>query len=263
MFDPTLFPYVRAQSYADNIAPDVLAGEFYNPVSDNLARQFGAGPGSTMSIACEELDRESPGTVGAGDQFGTELNLNVATNAEALSTSPIAAGDHGIWKAQAILAAAFEVIVRDNMVFPGARKYIWMARVRFTGSANFESTANEGVVFGLWGAVADTLPAFRWGPEVANWWAYYFDGGDVFIDTGVPLIDDTWFNLWITRDGTDNKVRYYISTDVSAPVLVATSAVALGASITGARRFLKVEGTAGSGVGDGFWCDKISRGIER
>lgn len=263
MFNPTLLPYVRVQSYSDNIAPDVLADEFYNPVQDNLARLFGAGSGSSTSIACEEFDRESPGLVGAGAQFGTELNLNTATNAEALSTSAIAAGDHGVWKAQAILAAAFEVIVRDNMVFPGARKYIWTARVRFTGRANFESRANEGFVFGLWAAAADTLPAFRGGGDVANIWAYYFDGGDVFVDTGVALIDDEWYTLVITRDGTDNKVRFYVGTGTTAPTLRVTSTNPLGGSITGARRFLKVEGTAGSGVGDGFWVDKIARGIER
>lgn len=264
MFDPTKFPYIRVQNYSDDIPPDVLADEFYNPVQDALARLFGAGPGLTMSSACEEFDREPQAAVVAGEQLGTEMVLQTALDAEATASAGIDEGDHGVWKVQAT-AASFDTIIRDSMVFPGVRRFIWTARVRFTGSGNFEALASEGVVIGTWAAVADTLPAFRWGPDapLGEWQAYYNDGGDVFLGTGVELLDDTWYTLIIARDGTDGKIRYFIGTGTADPVLVATSAVAIAGSITGARRFMRCRGTAGSAAGDGYWIDKYARGIER
>jgi hypothetical protein len=264
MYDPTLFPYVRAQNYLDDNPPQVTAGDFYNPCQDALAQLFGAALGLSCSIATEEFDRESPGLVTAGGLVGSNFIYDTATNAEALSVSPIASGDHGIWKFQATAASPI-MRVRDNMVFPGARRFIWTARVRFTGSANFETRANSGVVVGMWAAAADTLPAFRWGSDFAggNWWAYFNDAGDVFIDTGVPFIDDEWYTLVLTRDGTDNKLRFYIGTGTTAPTLRVTSAAAFPATITGARRYFEINGTAGSGIGDGAWCDFYKRGIDR
>ena len=108
------------------------------------------------------------------------------------------------------------------------------------------------------------LPAFRWGSDFAggNWWAYYNDGGNVFIDTGVPFADDAWYNLAITRDGTDGKVRYYLSTGTAALVLVATSIVPLPSAFS-ARRFFRIRGGAGAAPGDGGWIDFFKRCIER
>ena len=158
MYDPTLFPYVRVQNYLDDNPPQVTSSDFYNPAQDSIAQLFGAACGLSCSIACDEFDRESPGLVAVNGQVGTDFTLYTATNAEALSTSAIASGDHGIWKLQSN-AASFKLIIRDNMVFPGTRRFLFGARVRFTGSANFETRANEGVVVGMWGAAADSLPA--------------------------------------------------------------------------------------------------------
>ena len=262
MYDPTLFPYVRVQNYLDDNPPQVTSSDFYNPAQDSIAQLFGAACGLSCSIACDEFDRESPGLVAVNGQVGTDFTLYTATNAEALSTSAIASGDHGIWKLQSN-AASFKLIIRDNMVFPGTRRFLFGARVRFTGSANFETRANEGVVVGMWGAAADSLPAFRGGKDFANIWAYYFDAGDTYVDTGVPLIDDQWYTLILTRDLTDNKIRYYVGTGTTAPTLRVTSGVAIGASISGARRFLEITGTAGSGVGDGAWIDFYKRAVDR
>jgi len=264
-FDPTAFPYVRVQNYTDNLAPpSILADEFYNPTQDDLASLYGGLLGVTCSMACDEFDRESFGAVTAGGQIGEQFTFQTGVNAEAVSTSPISPGDHGIWKIQAT-AASPEIIIYDNAVFPDVRQMIWSARVRFLGSGDFETVANEGVVVGMWGAATSTEPAFRWGTDAAlgEWQAYYYDGADQFIGTGVPLIDDEWYNLIITRKSSDNKIRYYISTDTSAPVLVATSAVAVPTAFSFCRRFLEVQGTAGSAVGDGVFLDFFKRGIER
>lgn len=264
-FDPLAYPYVRAATYLDDVAPpSILADVFYNPTQDDLASLYGALAGVTCSMACDEFDRESPGTVAAGAQIGEQFTFNTGTNAEALSTTPIAPGDLGIWKIQAT-AATPVIRIWDNAVFPDVRQFIWAARVRFLGSSNFETEANEGVVVGLWGAATSTEPAFRWGTDSAlgEWQAYYFDGADQFIGTGVPLIDDEWYTLIITRRDDDNKIRYYIGTDTSDPVLVATSAVAVPTAFSFCRRFLEVKGTAGSAVGDGVYIDFFKRGIER
>lgn len=264
MFDPTLYPYTRVQTYSDGNPPAVLADEFYNSTEDHLARLFGAMCGLSTSMACDEFDVESGGALLAGTRVGEHFTFDTGANADAQSVSPIADGDHGIWLFRnSVGGAAHNVIIRDNAVFIGARQFIWGARIRLEGRANFATRVNEGVVVGLWGAAADTMPAFRTGSDFANWWAYYNDAGDIFVDTGIPAIDDTWFNLFITRKSSDNKLRWYISTGTATPVLVHTSAAAFPAAITFARRFLKNLGTAGSAIGDGVYVDFFKRGIER
>ncbi len=264
MFDPTLFPYVRVQNYVDGIAPDVLADEFYNPAQDGIARLYGGACGASVSIAVDEFDREG-GAVGlvAGAQFGSQLVINTSTNSTALHTSPIAAGDHGIWLARNNGGGAHNFIAWDNACFIGARQFIWTARIRLQGRAAFESRANYGLVCGLWGAAVDNLPAFRTGADFANFWAYWNDGGDNFVDTGVAAIDDAWFTLIITRKSSDNKLRYYIGSGTTAPVLVHTTAAAVATAWSFARRFIRCVGTGGSALGDGFYIDKFARGIER
>lgn len=263
MFDPLVFPYERVQTYADGGAPDVLADEFYNPVQDALARLYGAGPGLTMSIACEEFDREG-GAVGlvAGAQFGLQLVINTSLNSNAIHASPIDVGDHGIWVAQNDGGGAHNFIAWDNAVFIGTRQFIWSARVRFNGRAAFETLANYGFVFGLWGAAVDNLPAFRFGSDTANFYAYYNDGGDQLIDTGITADDDKWYTLIVAR-GLDSKLRWYIGEGTGDPVLVATSAAAWTNAVSFARRMIRCVGTGGSAAGEGFWIDFIKRGIER
>jgi hypothetical protein len=164
---------------------------------------------------------------------------------------------------QNVAGAAHDIIVKDGDNFVGDRQFIWTARVRFLGRANFETRANEGVVVGMWGAAGGTNPAFRSGSAHATWWAYYNDAGDIYIDTGVQMLDDTWYTLIIARSSTDNKLRYYIGTGIAAPTLKATSTAAYTASITSCRRFVRCRGTAGSAAGDGVYIDKFSAGIER
>ncbi len=262
MFNPLAYPYVRATTYSDGIAPAVLSDQFYNPTQDAIARLFGANGGVSTTMLFDDFSRE--GTAGAGGQVGTDFSMSTGTNATASHASGIADGDHGIWYLRnSVGGAAHDIILRDGDTFVGARQFIWTARVRFLGRANFETRANEGVVVGLWGGAGGTNPAFRTGSAHANWWAYYNDGADQFIDTGIQMIDDTWFTLIVTRDVADNKLRWYIGTGISAPALVATSPAAYNAAMASCRRFVRCRGTAGSAAGDGFYIDKFNAGIER
>jgi len=261
MFDPTLPPYTRVQTYSDGNPPVVTAEEFYNPVQDQIAQLFGGKTGSSISMSCDEFSR--PGSAASGQQAATDFLLNTATNANALGVAGIVDGDHGIWRFQNnVGAAAHDLILYDADKFVGARQFIWTARIRLEGRANFETRANEGLVVGMWGGAGGTQPAFRTGSAHANWWAYYDDAGDHFIDTGVAAIDDSWFTLVVARKA-DNFIRWYIGVGTAAPTLRATTPVAIATVFTSCRRFVRNVGTAASASGDGFYLDKFACGVER
>lgn len=263
MFDPTEYPYARVLTYSDGIAPVVTSDEFYNPTQDHLGRLFGAQGGISTTMHTDDFTREGAGIV-AGGQVGTDFTMYTGTNAVAATSSGIADGDHGIWYLRNnVGGVAHDILLRDGDNFVGARQFIWTARVRFLGRAAFETRANEGVVVGMWALGGGTNPAFRAGSNFANWYAYYNDGADQFIDTGVQMIDDTWYTLIITRKVLDNKLRWYIGTGISAPTLKAVSPAAYNSAITSCRRFVRNVGTAASAALDGFFIDKYSAGIER
>lgn len=266
MINPLIYPYVRVQTYSDANPPAVLSEEFYNPTEDALARLYGSLCGLSTSMACDEFDKEinAASPVVLNGQVGTDFLFQTATNASGTSVAPPTPGDHGVWAlTNNVGAAAHNIVIVDAPSFVDTQQFIWSCRIRPHGVANFETRVNEGLVVGLWNATGDNKPAFRWGSDVANWYAYYNDGGDQFIDTGVAVADDTWYNLIINRLSSDNKIRYYIGTGTTAPTLVATSGVAVATAFSNARRFIRCRGTGASAAGDGFRIDYFKRGILR
>lgn len=260
MFDPLDYPFQRVNGgagYADGQV--VEADTFYNPTQDHLARVYGGVLGRSGSIRTEEFDLESAAFAGTGDRFGEQLLVIAAsaTNARAASATPIGAGDHGIWKAEAVANGAYEFRAYDADKYIDTRQFFWSARVRFVGRANFETVANEGFGLGL-RSVAGGGPLFYFGNDVADWQTYA-DGVGVN-HVGTTADDDVWHTLIITRR-FDNNVRFYYQRQGGALTLLRT--VAWGASLTGCRRYVSVKGTGGAAAGEGFFIDYYKCGVER
>lgn len=256
MFDPVSYPYTRVQNYTDGAPPKVLSDEFYNPTQDHLATLFGAFIGQSHSIRTEEFERESGGILTAGP-FGTELSIATASNARTFSIAAGLAGEHGVWRAQVIADAGFDFIARDNSCFVGSRQFIWVAKVKLGARARLDTVANEGFILGL-NDTSTGLPSFVAGKDKPNWQAFV---GMTFFDTGIPVVDDEWVWLFITRR-TDGNVRWYIQTGLGGPVPVVTQP--FPGSLTSCRRFLRFhDGTGIAKANDFFEIDMYGRGIER
>lgn len=254
IFDPLAYPYDRAATYTDGGAV-VTAGQFYNPTQDVIAALYGAATGISFSICTEEFERISPGTVTAGAQFGTELQLQTTTNSAAVSAAAVAAGDHGIWRTATVAGGASDTIAQDNTNFVGTADFIWTARVRILSRANLETIANEGFVLGL-GTVASAFPVFVLGSDDTNWQAV---ANGVTTDTGVAAVDDTWTWLIIAR--RSGTVYFYIAVGAAALAQVHSQAFAL--SFTSCRRYTRWRNNAGGAAADYVLYDHFSRGIQR
>lgn len=263
MFDPLVFPYVRAQNYADNAPPQVLSDEFYNPAQDAIARLFGGLVGQSTSLATDEFERPFVYAVAlaGGELFGEQFQVLAApgpTNMRAQSQAPSLAGDHGV--ARCVVdagAAAANIAVGDNSCFIGAsRQYIWVAKVRVLSRARLETVPNEGVMVGL-GDTTSGLGAFVGGNDQANWQVHL---AGVYTDTAVPLANDTWYWLAIARQ-TDGNVRFYIDSGTGWALVPGTANVP--GAIPGARRYFRFNETAAAVILDYAEIDHFSRGIER
>lgn len=258
-WDPEAFPYVRAQTYADDNPPDVLADEFYNPVQDSLARLYGGMAGISTSTVWDEFDRpfqtSSPGA--SGDQFGTDFALTaLATNCRGKSVGTSSSG-HGVAQASPTVNGSFALTAADTYSLIGAnRLFIQTARVIVIGRARLATLADEGSVIGL-GDVASNLPGFVLGSDDPNWYTSY---GGTTTDSGVAQVDGDHVTLIIARK--DGSIRWYILPEGGSLTLVRTEADA--SALVDTRRYFNVEDNTGSAVlNDGLYIDHYGRVIER
>lgn len=255
MWDPTKFPYVRAQNYADRAAPVVLADEFYNPVQDNLAWLFGAAAGQATSVATDDFVVEGGPVTTAGEQVGSDFIVTLASSCQAFSLAAFQPGECGVWNVNGT-AAALDWKMADNPCAIGAaNRFIWAARVMVLNRSQLDLAT--GLVMGLGDLSVFNYPAFIANGTAANWQAFSDAGG---ADTGIPVASGNWIWLWIAR-AADGITRWYVKRDSdSAPVLVASMTLPDNAFVAHpARRFLRFKATAATAVA----IDMYARGIER
>ncbi len=256
MFNPLAYPYVRARNYTDGGLPKVLSDEFYNPTQDLIAKLYGAATGQSCSIRTEEFDRESGGFVKSG-MFGTQLNISTCVNAKALSTTALSPGEHGIWQVSVDAKGSFDFIAQDNTCFIGVLPFLWTAKVKLGARLRLDTVANEGFAVGLGGTITG-LPSFLAGKDKANWQAFV---GTKFFDTGVPVVDNAWVWMHITRE-VDGTVRFYLKDNAMPPKLVASES--FPGSLTSCRRYIRMQDSAGLALANDFFqIDMYARGIDR
>jgi len=264
MFDPLAYPYVRAQSYLDNNNPTVKSAEFYNPTQDSLALLFGGVLGISASICTEEFDREGTTSdpAASDEAFGSRMSIaGGATNASALATSALGAGDHGIWRVLSSANGAYQLVAHDAESYIDTRNFIWCAKVNFFNGtlADLEAAADSGFVLGLGPLVAGApdLPVFFCGADTVNWQAGDSTGATDVV--AFPIAEGVWYWLIIAR--LSGTVKWYIK-EGPGPLTQVRSAAVAGA-LTGARRRVEINGSAGAAAGHGFYIDHFSRGLER
>lgn len=264
MFDPTVFPYVRAQTYVDANPPEVLADEFFNPVQDGIARLYGADTGYSTSISYEEFEVNKALTVPvSGDLIGQELACisNPGGNFQYRSIAPGQPNMHGVIQIDGVGAGArggapgFEM--GDAPRYIGTLRWIFCCRVRCSTFGTI-STAPPGLVLGL-GSLTSTHPS--WIADGTGFWTTFWDGGAT--PTAIPTVDNEWVNLWIACKDGDGVVRWYLKRDTDpAPMLMDTQTLTtpLLVSVT---RYVRILVTGGAVAADNVELDKISLGVER
>jgi hypothetical protein len=255
MWDPTTFPFVRAQTYADRSAPVVLSDEFYNPVQDNLGWLFGALAGQSASIATDDFDIEGGPVSTVGSQVGTDFTIISIANAQAFSLAAVQAGECGVWNINGTGGAQDLKMADASCAIGAANRFNWTARVQVLNRALLDNST--GAVVGLGDLSVFNYPAFIADGLHANW-QVFSDAGAA--DSGIPVASGAWIWLWIAR-AADGITRWYVKRDADpVPLLVASMTLPDNAFTTHpASRFLRFKTTAPTALA----IDMYARAVER
>lgn len=256
MFDPTAFPYARAQTYTDGVAPAVLSDVFYNPVQDALARVFGGLTGISTSIASEDFAQLRATGSGVGDPFGEQMRVTTATNCGAASGTGSGVGDFGVWRIAVTANGNFAFEASDAPCFVGARDFLYVAKLKVQARVRLNSVANRGLVVGLETGLTG-YPVFVAGSDQANWHASAAGLGTV--NTGVPLLDNTWY--WVMIAGRSGTAYWYVFQNGVGAAVVNAAMAPLGNNV--ARSLRVSDGTGSALAGDFVDIDLFARGIAR
>jgi len=265
MFDPTVYPYVRAQTYVDANPPAVLSDDFYNPTQDAIARLYGAAAGYSTSLSNEEFIIPQPVvTPAVNDPFGGELAVitNPGGGFEFQSITPAAANMHGVYRifgaADGDRGGAPGFQAADAGRYVGTLRWIFRTRIRSSNYEVMDGGAEPGLVLGL-GTYASGLPV--WYVQDGGFFGYSLDSGHAL--TTVAANDNEWITLWITlRDG-DGQVRWYAKLDTDpAPTLIHTQGLA-ATTLVNVRRYLRYQVKNTAVAADNLDIDTISLGVER
>lgn len=267
-FDPTAFPYQRAQTYVDLNPPAVLADEFYNSAQDAQARAFGALAGYSTTSTNEEFALPVGTTIpSAGDPFGQELAVfnNPGGLYQFQSAPTVTAGMHGVYRVDGVANGArgggtTGFGVADAARYLGTMRWVFRARVRFS-KYSIVNTSPPGLVVGL-GEINDAtnqLPS--WIADGSGFWiTWYYTGSTV---TAIPTVDDEWVTLWIAVKDADGMARWYLQRDTDPePMLLDTQPLPVPL-IASAKRYFRNIVTAGAVATDYFEIDSIGMICER
>lgn len=265
MFDPTAFPYVRAQTYVDGSVPAVSSGDFYNPIQDSLARLYGGLAGYSTTLRYEEFDYPvAVNTPAPRDPFGVSMTVtrNTSSGTQFASFTPDGPNQHGVYRISGVAngnrggTPGFQV--EDIVCFLGTARWIFRARIRCSRHSVLTGGATPGLVAGL---NDFTFGSIVWYSDGTGFWRYQWDAGRAA--SAIPTVDGQWVTLWITLRDADGLVRWYLKRDFDpVPVLVDTQALAAPNITVLGSRFLSYSVTAGAAAADSLDVDTMSLQIE-
>lgn len=266
MYDPTEFPYVRAQTYVDDNPPAVLSDEFYNPVQDALARMFGGMAGYSTSVSNEEFVLSKTGSApAAGDRFGQELTVltNPGSNFLTATVTPTGPNEHGI-------VQVYGAGGGDRGGSPGFRtgeaprfvdtlRWIMRWRVRCSNFTTLES-APPGLQLASGDLTTFNYPAWL-ADGTTGFWITVGQAGPY--TTAVPTVDGEWIDLWVAVKDADAECRWYYKRDADPlPVLVRQETLT-SPSLQEMQRWMRYQVTGGAAAVDNIELDCVGFNAER
>ena len=258
MFDPTIYPYVRAQNYVDANPPAVLSDEFYNPTQDALARLYGGLSGYSMANSNEEFVRWIVTTIPVvGDRLGSDLTVFANPGGGFTIGSVAATGpnEHGVLRIFGTAngnrggAPGFRAGECPRNV--GTLRWIYRERVRCSNFAILEN-APAGLQLATGDLTVFNYPAWL-ADGTTGFWITVGQAGP-FVTT-VPTVDNEWINLWITLQDADGVCRWYYKRDSDPlPILARQETLAMP-TLTGMQRWLRYQVTGGAVIADNIELD--------
>lgn len=258
LFTPLLFPYVRAQTYADNNPPPVLSDEFYNPAQDALALLYGGLAGYSQTNSNEEFVRWIVTAVpSVGDRLGSDLTVfaNPGGNFTIASVAATGPNEHGVLRISGTGAGArggapgFRAGECPRNV--GLLRWIFRARVRCSNFAVLEN-APPGLQLATGDLTVFNYPAWLADATTGFWVAV---GQAAPVTTTAATVDNEWITLWITLEDADAVCRWYYKRDADPVPILAHSETLTTPNLTGMQRWLRNQVTAGAVAADNTELD--------
>lgn len=211
IFDPTIYPFKRSFTYADGSTapPIVKSNEFYNPTQHALQALVGGKLAFGAMIVTDEFDREQPIPTSMGT-FGSQLLIQKNSNIQFYSLPSLQPGEHGVWRLETTSngAGGAETVESDGMIDPDAG-FLYTARIRIGNRSRLDTVGNLGFALGM-GTPSKLHAHFLCGRDQPNWFTFF---NSTFVNTGVPVLDNTWYWLLISCDinhGSNPNIRFFI-----------------------------------------------------
>lgn len=179
-------------SFVDGIGPSVNS-EFLNSLQEGLADIVGATFGRSATLLTDEFE-ELSWPAGKAGNFSVAINLN-GTHATA---APLGVGDHGLLKANAVAAGAFEYTLNDASSWLGTFDFSFSGKALVEDRAILNSVGSRGFLIGLRNppAALGLEAAFVAGSDQANWQVLI---GTSVTDSGIPVVNGAFRRFQICR----------------------------------------------------------------
>lgn len=256
---PTRTPWVRDRSFRIQLPP--VLDEYFDRVQDQLGAFCHAALGWQWSMASEEFDNEAyPAGYLGGLRIIDNINPAPGFPMDVVAEAANDYGECGVWSVRAALANVFRFQAHSAASALGGGDCVYAARVKVVSRPRLDVMANNGIHIGL-GDKTTHLPAFACGGDQENWhiFARPTDAGVApppaqHFDTGIPLVDDRWDELQISR--VAGAVRFHINGALCRFVIDGEEreGIYLPEAMT-ARRYLQIRRWALGPVGDGLFID--------
>lgn len=187
---PNRKPFVRCPTFIDGKGPPTH--DFFDETQDHLGAYYHALLGTEWSCQTEDFDNEAypPGFLG---QFTLKTSVGLTLNPLAIMQQ----GDAGVWIGQSG-TTPFIHEMGTNLCNIGTEDFLFTAKVRCLGVSHLDSFDRFGFHISMGGFPNPSLPGFAGGSGSPNWHIFCPKSvgvSPVYIDTGVPFLDSTWYIL--------------------------------------------------------------------
>ena len=192
---PQRKPFVRSHTFVDGVGPPPYS--FFDETQDHLGALYHAALGWKWSLDSDEFTETGarPGFLGR-----MRLSSGTAGITVAPKTTGLGFGEHGVWEARSG-AGAFTLRAGSSGISLGG-DFLVTAKVMLFGRDRLDL---GGFAVGVAGG------EFLAGSDSPNWRVSYVteSGAIAFDDTDIPVLDDTWYRLQVSR--VAGSIRWHVN----------------------------------------------------
>lgn len=204
---PQRKPFVRSCTFTDDVGPPPWT--FFDETQDHLGGLAHALAGWKWTLDADHFVSRTVEVNFLGDRMRKNSSSGVV--AVAPKTTGLTHGEHGVWTVTGTAAAWNYSAATTEVSLDG--DFLFSAKVQIYNLGDLDTLLNGGFQVTTANAFYPPAPCgFYTGSDKSTWWVGYpVDDASpsTFADTGIPIVDNAWYNLQISR--VDGAVRWFVN----------------------------------------------------